>query len=727
MNGPAPEAQKQPQTQTAKSVPQIALKLYAFMPKLLPILFAVFAVLMMICYAGAIESSELLEELGGTSDSVYSVLSTKLEQNLDDDTESGWEDLAEDEFFGEAEEMTDGASTTKNIAAALVAFGALSLAVAALGLAFSLYVPLRSKAIKIGDRKLKVTRILDIAELTLLFAIFLLGCILCGNAGDELGLSKPGAAPICIIFFSLFFGSLMVATLFGRKIISFIWGGAKQEFELNEQAVRASLTAPTAPEAVAKPQKPEKPGKPRKPSIKECKELAAVDTEEDKVKIVKHIKRRETVAYLIMIVFTAFIGSIIAIIHYAKSKAQDFWKVCKQDSIKAANALAPIIIMGLITTIVTMSLLLSEGNPASIFKIDEQAYLKATALQANSVHGEMMSMYELEKDEYDIKAMSEAIKEVKVYHLGYAELKRLSKMSDDELFEHLMYRQNLWDLRVTYPYGDVESLDTILYIASADGIDNVVKGYEKNAKPMVDAINALNEYFNFDLTYDEDYFDFNYGYYANKNNNYENFKALCKAMCGEFSTTQQADDMVKISISRGSGLLSEEEYTQLENKLQAVPNAIKHFYESGTQQNNTSTSFDSIVRILWTVSFNPELTTRDAIAKWYSVYRLDRNDLAYDANIVLMFAMLTFFGPLIGIVYFLILWIFAIKLLKKSKQYTRQVLHGYYADYIEQKQLYEEGCKAYEGQLKAYKEYRKAYFNYLVELGYYEEGVPRKR
>lgn len=287
-----------------KQYPTFAKKLYAFMPKIFPIMFAVFAVLMMICYVGGVESNELLDELG-VSDSVYSYLSS-------DETEDDIFAFAADDFGFEEE----GAGVSlKAVCAALVAFGAFSVLAAAFGLAIAFWTPLATVKFKIGDRALKLSHIVDIFSYILLVAIFILGCILCASVGDEFGFSKPGAAPICIIFFSLFFGLLMIPALIGRKIISYFWKEANDEYEAQKQAARESLAEPIAPP----------PFEEKEPAVQPVTMLL----EQEKEKLINIVIKRDIIAYITLSPFMLIIGSVIAIVRRLNLTRDDYWKIYK--------------------------------------------------------------------------------------------------------------------------------------------------------------------------------------------------------------------------------------------------------------------------------------------------------------------------------------------------------------------------------------------------------------
>lgn len=710
--------------------PKIVKKLYAHMPKLISVLFAVFAVLMLICFAGGVQKSDLGEEFGGTPESVYSYISSSdasAEEELEEEF-SAFAAADDEDSFGE-----DSDATLKNVCAALVAFGVIAVVFAAFGLAVAFWVPLSAVKFHIGDRTLKLSHIVNIISYTLVFVIFLLGCILCANAGDELGLAEPGAAPICIIFFSLLFGLLMVAALFGRKIISYIWGGVKQEYEDELKERRVGLVAPVAPDVVAKPQKPKKPKKP------DYKEAAVADSEEEKKKIVKHIKRRETVAYLAMILATLFVGSIVAIVHFAKTKAQDFWKVCKRGSIRVANIFSPILMFGSLVALVIL-IVIGTSPILYMFTMDLRTFEeKSDGFENYAGDKSYISMSEFEKGECNIIPLLEACDEHPVYHLGDAAMRKISKMSDEEFLEYLLHRQNLWNFSSTY-YWALKSecyyLDGLLYIASADGLDNVVQGYEKNAKPVIDAINALNEYFEFDLTGenfnsrdDAGHLNFNILYcgVVDGLDIFENDNGVTITLRGTYGDGWGSDSY------NYSQIITEEQYTELQGKLQAIPNVWAQIasYDSNKSYYDFYNANNSIMMtlgtVIWSLSYyDPELTTRNAIINMYdemefSIYGDEdpRDSIREDANWDLLWFMLCTVLPCVGVIYFLVLWIFAIIMLITSNKYTKQVLNDYYSKYN-----YSGKKQQYEEQLKEYKAYRKAYFGYLVELGYFEEGVP---
>lgn len=313
----------------AAKVPAVVGKLYAHMPKIFSMLFAVFAVLMLICYAGGVSKSELAEEFGGTPDSVYSYLSGNGEES-----EGSWEEkfaMSAEEDFDFGEESGSGVSL-ESLCAALVAFGALAAVVAALGLAFALYVPLRATKFKVGDRTFKAKSIVDIASLVVLFVIFLLGCILCANVGDELGLSEPGAAPICIIFFSLLFGLLMIAALFGRKLISLVWKGAKDEYEAQREAVRESVAEPLEPICDIPP----------RPILQPTAKIS----EPEKDNIVKFVKKRDKLAYITNLPLTLVVGSAIALRKCSHLKTEDHWKLNCSSATKWAIFMSLLLLLG---------------------------------------------------------------------------------------------------------------------------------------------------------------------------------------------------------------------------------------------------------------------------------------------------------------------------------------------------------------------------------------------
>ncbi len=688
-------------------VPPIIGKLYAFMPKIFSIIFAVFAVLMLVCFAGPVTKSELAEEFGGASDSVYSYVSGGEEESAD-----SWEEefalSADDDFdFGE-----EGGASMQGICAALVAFGALAVVVAAIGLAFALYVPLTAKKIKVGDRAFKLKSIFDIASVVLLFVIFVLGCILCANAGDEFGLSEPGAAPICIIFFSLLFGLLMGVSFFGRKLISLIWTNAPVEYEAARAAERASLVEQLEPLMVEKPQKPQKSKAPT------YKDIAVEESEEEKKKIVKHIKRRETVAYLVMLLFLGVIGGIIAIIYYATTKSKDFWKVCQRASIKIANIIAPFMVVGSTVALLILVPVFHITSPYEFFKtdVDNNNLYWVEEISSDNQYDSVrfsMSMWELENSGEN--EMNEAPSDVTVYMLGYKELKKITDMSDEQIVDFILHRQNYWDFNAT-DLGYNDDVDALLYIASADGLEDVVKGYEKNVKPILEAIDALNEYFAFDLT--------------------SKFASIFDAACGKLVTSEVKDDDSKIKIwteKYEDRIITKEQYAELEKKLQAIPAGITKFYEFPDKTLGYHTSYSSCIYYIrdaiWHISFeDPALTTREAIIKLINVPKVYSiaEEHAYSALVGFIYFML----PCTGIVYFFVLWIFAIRMLITSNKYTEQVLGARKlkkaAEYQEYLSQIREQEQLYKKQLAAYKEYMHDCREYRVELAYYSEGVARK-
>ncbi len=702
------------------TVPALIGKLYAHMPKIFSILFAVFAALMLICFAGPVTKSELAEEFGGVSDSVYSYLSGSEEESADDWGDEFALSAADDLDFDE--EGGSGASM-QGICASLVAFAALAVVVAAVELAFAMYVPLAATKFKVGDCTFKLKSIFDLASLLLLFVIFLLGCILCANVGDDLGLSEPGAAPICIIFFSLFFGLLMISALFGRKLISLVWRGAKDEYEAQKDAARAKLTQPLEPFPVGKPQKPQK----KAPTYKN---IAVADSEEDKKKIVKHIKRREAVAYLVMILFLGVIGGIIAIIYYATTKPKDFWKVCKRGSIKAANIIAPFMFVCATVALLMIWPIFHIISPYSFFKTDidnndfKYWYEDMNDVQYESIHLSM-SMWNLENS--DENEMNEAPSDVTVYNLGYKELKKITDMSDEQIADFILHRQNFWDFKAT-DAGTYDNVDALLYIASADGLENVVKGYEKNVKPIIEAIDALNEYFDLDLTTTD---------YHNSYSVPNNFAIIFDAVCGKLVTSEVQDDDSKIEIRVSEydyQVITKEQYAELEKKLQAIPAGITKFYEFPDKTLGYHTQYiwcmNDIRNAIWHISFeDPALSTRDAIIKLVNVSRVysSAEERLYSCSLEIIYFML----PCAGIVYFFVLWILAIRMLITSNKYTEQVLGArklkktvQYKEYLsntrEKEQLYKK-------QLAAYKEYMHEYRGYRIDLAYYDEGIARKR
>ncbi len=143
------------------------------------------------------------------------------------------------------------------VCVALIVLASVSLAYALLLVLFRLDLRLRVKKIYRGN--LRVVTVMECAAYALYFVQFVFGCVLCAKTKSLL--TEPGAAPICILVFSLIFlllsAGIHLCIGFEKQWFPAVW----MKIEEDKQTVRNGLNAPVAPKG-GRPEKPEKPALP---------------------------------------------------------------------------------------------------------------------------------------------------------------------------------------------------------------------------------------------------------------------------------------------------------------------------------------------------------------------------------------------------------------------------------------------------------------------------------
>ncbi len=182
------------------------------------------------------------------------------------------------------ETLTLVGDTTANLCISAVVFAALGVVFAVCALLYRFYIPLRVK--KIG--RVRICSCLEVGLFVFYLVDFLLACILCGTVNN--GLTAPGAATVCMLVFSLFFGLCSLGTLLVNKFLPKISPAVTSELKRKKMERRAALTAPATPER----EELQKPKKPTYPNA-EC-------SEELQTKILNQVKTRN--------LFTVFAGLV---------------------------------------------------------------------------------------------------------------------------------------------------------------------------------------------------------------------------------------------------------------------------------------------------------------------------------------------------------------------------------------------------------------------------------
>ncbi len=218
---PSPAVER-PKREKRQSASPALVKACSLLPYATAALFALFSVLCFLMLLGSVSTI-----MGMGMGSVY--------QNLPAGGDGG-------DLFGEEMPVAAGGNTVANVCAALVAFAAFGAVLAGCALAFRLSVPLRVKKIK----KLRVCDLLDWGILLVYFIDFLLGCILCGTVDGPL--TAPGAGPVCVLVFALFFGLCSAGCAVLQKFLPKLLPAVAAELEKSEAERRAVLTPPEMPE-----------------------------------------------------------------------------------------------------------------------------------------------------------------------------------------------------------------------------------------------------------------------------------------------------------------------------------------------------------------------------------------------------------------------------------------------------------------------------------------------
>ncbi len=248
LNPAETQARFETQESKAESAPQALVKLCSLLPYAASVLFALFSVLLFLMFLGSVSTAA-----GFGTGSVYQT-------------------------------MVLVGDTTANLCISAVAFAALGIVFAGCALLYRFYIPLRVK--KIG--RVRICSCLEGVLFAFYFVDFLLACILCGTVNN--GLTAPGAATVCMLVFSLFFGLCSLGIVLVNKFLPKISPAVTSELKRKAIERRAALTAPAKPEheELQKPQKPKYPNA-------EC-------SEELQTKILKHAKTRN--------LFTVFAGLV---------------------------------------------------------------------------------------------------------------------------------------------------------------------------------------------------------------------------------------------------------------------------------------------------------------------------------------------------------------------------------------------------------------------------------
>ena len=249
LNPAETQARFETQESKAESAPQALVKLCSLLPYAASVLFALFSVLLFLMFLGSVSTAA-----GFGTGSVYQT-------------------------------MVLVGDTTANLCISAVVFAALGIVFAGCALLYRFYIPLRVK--KIG--RVRICSCLEGALFAFYFVDFLLACILCGTVNN--GLTVPGAATVCMLVFSLFFGLCSLGTLLVNKFLPKISPAVTSELKRKAIERRAALTAPATPEC-------EELQKPKYPDV-EC-------SEEIKASIQKQVKTKN--------LFTVFAATIFPLL-----------------------------------------------------------------------------------------------------------------------------------------------------------------------------------------------------------------------------------------------------------------------------------------------------------------------------------------------------------------------------------------------------------------------------
>lgn len=328
-----------------------------------------------------------------------------------------------------------------DICISLLVFAAFSLVYAFVLLAFRFNVRLRVK--KIGaEKKTQTVTVLEYAAYLLYFVFFLLSCILCSKT--KMIFSKPGAAPICILVFSLFFALVSavahLCTAYGEK-----WFPAERaEIERQKQAIRDEAGVPEPP-ACEKPEKPQKPKKPKKPVIRcDKKETPKLRSEVD----VHIILKRYAIFLTGFALPFCVIGTIIGFIFSArKPKGWHPEKVCKRgglifltvlDFLEMVGAFILLFVFGFsslelwlpffcgilvcLTAFIFAVVVLKQG---SWLEVELWGYTRPKVFKADKDRYEAaMARYEEELNTYNSKTWINYCREYDAYRLAWSQYKR---------------------------------------------------------------------------------------------------------------------------------------------------------------------------------------------------------------------------------------------------------------------------------------------------------------
>lgn len=254
----SPTAPPQPPTAASKASP-FAVKLCTLLPTAVAVLFALFSVLLFLFFLAPVATS-LLGAVGNLYE--YAGMRSATPSDL---TSGGMEGI-----FGGDETLDAvlGVKATTNACIALIVFAAIGLAAAGVALA-SCFVPSLRERRVFGVR---LSLLIDYALLLFYFVDFLLGCIVAGTCGDEI--TKPGAAPVLVLVFSLLFGLISAAATVAIALRAKFFPAAHAAIEAERKRRIAALPKPQPP-TDAPAEKPTKPtfrtvGEPSKQTVAEA-------------------------------------------------------------------------------------------------------------------------------------------------------------------------------------------------------------------------------------------------------------------------------------------------------------------------------------------------------------------------------------------------------------------------------------------------------------------------
>lgn len=262
------------------------VKFCSFLPYAATAMFIVFSAILFLIFLGPVSTT-----LGMGTGSVYNYVAPHDE--LSDFSNS----------FVEAA----GGDTVTNICVALVVFAAIGGAWAVLTALFRFCIPLRVK--KMGKRRAYVH--LQRCIFVIYSADFVLACILCSVVGSPL--SSPGAAPVCVLVFSLFFALCHAAVAVMQFKLKKFFPAAAAELEKREKERRAYLTKPVEPQRLYLPA-------PVAPKYEgECPEKL-------KKKILAHVKWRRVFSVFSALMMLCFSICLFALLYVGvrNSDAIDF-------------------------------------------------------------------------------------------------------------------------------------------------------------------------------------------------------------------------------------------------------------------------------------------------------------------------------------------------------------------------------------------------------------------